>query len=168
MGTGLIIGGIVLIIIGVFALMYGTYIHGIQSTNIQECRSFTGELSQFFDSESSEICQRAPSIVMISLTAIIAGIVMIVIGGILSAIGVIRRPSPVGKTARVQVPSDNANRREEKDKLNGIDNDPGKSSGRDSPSLADELSKFVKLKEQGVLSEEEFARIKKDLLNGKS
>lgn len=57
---------------------------------------------------------KGPSIVMISSTAIIAGIVMIVIRGILSAIGVIRKPSPVGKTARVQVPSENANRREEK------------------------------------------------------
>jgi hypothetical protein len=36
-----------------------------------------------------------------------------------------------------------------------------------SPSIADELTKFAKLKEQGVLTAEEFERIKKDLLEGK-
>jgi len=34
-------------------------------------------------------------------------------------------------------------------------------------SIADELTKFAKLKEQGVLTAEEFERIKKDLLEGK-
>ncbi|MGA7367949.1 MAG: PH domain-containing protein [Nitrososphaeraceae archaeon] len=34
-------------------------------------------------------------------------------------------------------------------------------------SIADELTKFAKLKEQGVLTEDEFERIKKDLLEGK-
>jgi Bacterial PH domain/Short C-terminal domain len=41
------------------------------------------------------------------------------------------------------------------------------SSQLDSSSIADELTKLVKLREQGVLNEEEFARIKKDLLEGK-
>jgi hypothetical protein len=36
-----------------------------------------------------------------------------------------------------------------------------------SSSIADELTKFAKLKEQGVLTAEEFERIKKDLLEGK-
>ncbi len=40
-------------------------------------------------------------------------------------------------------------------------------SPSDTSSIADELTKLVKLKEQGVLSEEGFARIKKDLLDGK-
>ena len=35
-----------------------------------------------------------------------------------------------------------------------------------STSVADELTKFAKLKEQGVLTPEEFERIKKDLLEG--
>jgi hypothetical protein len=34
-------------------------------------------------------------------------------------------------------------------------------------SIADELTKFAKLKEQGALTEDEFERIKKDLLEGK-
>lgn len=34
-------------------------------------------------------------------------------------------------------------------------------------SIADELTKFAKLKEQGVLTEDEFERIKKDLIEGK-
>jgi hypothetical protein len=40
-------------------------------------------------------------------------------------------------------------------------------SATSSSSLADELTKFAKLKEQGVLTEDEFERIKKDLLEGK-
>lgn len=36
-----------------------------------------------------------------------------------------------------------------------------------SSSIADELTKFAKLKDQGVLTGEEFERIKKDLLDGK-
>ncbi len=34
-------------------------------------------------------------------------------------------------------------------------------------SLADELTKFAKLREQGVMTSEEFERVKKDLLEGK-
>jgi len=34
-------------------------------------------------------------------------------------------------------------------------------------SLADELTKFAKLREQGILTSEEFERVKKDLLEGK-
>jgi hypothetical protein len=37
-----------------------------------------------------------------------------------------------------------------------------------SYSIADELTKLMKLKEQGVLNEEEFSNIKKDLLDKKS
>ena len=37
-------------------------------------------------------------------------------------------------------------------------------SGGDSISVADELGKYAKLKEQGVLTEEEFSNLKKDLL----
>ena len=36
-----------------------------------------------------------------------------------------------------------------------------------SSSIADELTKFAKLREQGVLTAEEFERIKKDLLGGR-
>jgi predicted Zn-dependent peptidase len=35
-------------------------------------------------------------------------------------------------------------------------------------SVADELSKLLALKEKGVLTEEEFARLKKNLLDGKN
>lgn len=41
------------------------------------------------------------------------------------------------------------------------------SSQTGSCSIADELTKLMKLKEQGVLNEEEFIHIKKDLLDGK-
>ncbi len=48
MDKGLIIGGIAIPVIGVVALISGTFIHPIQPSNLQECQSFTGELGQFF------------------------------------------------------------------------------------------------------------------------
>jgi len=41
------------------------------------------------------------------------------------------------------------------------------SAKSDISSVADELSKLLALKEKGVLSDEEFARLKKDLLDGR-
>jgi hypothetical protein len=171
MGKGKIIGGTVLIVIGVLTMSWGTYIQGIQSSNIQQCKSFTGELTQLFDSETSDICQRAPSFVMISWIAMVSGIVLIVIGGVLTAVGVIRKPVQLGAAAsigvssgeRSQVEGDHERHQEE---LHESDNSRS-SYRRDSLSMADELSKLVKLKEEGALSEEEFTRIKKNLLDEK-
>jgi hypothetical protein len=47
-----------------------------------------------------------------------------------------------------------------------IRSDSYRSVNRNS-SVADELSKLGKLKEQGVITEEEFVKLKKDLLDGK-
>jgi Short C-terminal domain/Bacterial PH domain len=41
------------------------------------------------------------------------------------------------------------------------------SSNNSSSSVADELTKLAKLKEQGVITEEEFAKLKKGMLDGK-
>jgi predicted RecA/RadA family phage recombinase len=50
----------------------------------------------------------------------------------------------------------------------GIHSPPRQQSNNNiGSSIADELTKFAKLKEQGVLTAEEFERIKKDLLEGK-
>ena len=51
-------------------------------------------------------------------------------------------------------------------KSNSETNIPTQRQSENSPSIADELTKFAKLKEQGVLTTEEFERIKKDLLEG--
>ena len=42
-----------------------------------------------------------------------------------------------------------------------------RSMGVQQPSLADELSKLAKLKEQGILSEAEFSQMKQDLIKMK-
>jgi hypothetical protein len=47
---------------------------------------------------------------------------------------------------------------------NGIRSQPHQTS---ISSVADELTKLAKLKEHGVITEEEFARLKKDMLHGK-
>lgn len=44
---------------------------------------------------------------------------------------------------------------------------PSRQQSANSTSTADELTKFAKLREQGVLTEDEFERIKKGLLEGK-
>lgn len=93
MSKGLAIGGMILPVIGLFALILGTYLNGIVSRTLQECRTFAGELGQFFDRESSETCEAASSYVMSSLLAIIAGIIMIVIGGTLTAVGLTPKPA---------------------------------------------------------------------------
>jgi hypothetical protein len=49
---------------------------------------------------------------------------------------------------------------------NNIQSDSHKSDNANS-SVADELAKLAKLKEQGVITEEEFAKLKKDVLDGK-
>ena len=43
-------------------------------------------------------------------------------------------------------------------------NEPQKSN---RSSIADELTKLGKLKQDGIISEEEFARLKSELLNGR-
>lgn len=68
---GLTVGRIVLIALGIFIL----------SNNIQRCQSFTGELGQFLDTDARDVCDGSAAFIVMSLVGIIAGIIMIVIGG---------------------------------------------------------------------------------------
>lgn len=169
MGKRLTIGGIIILAVGIIVFGIGINIHSVQSSNVEQCQSFTGELGQFFDSENSDICQRAPSVLMMSLMAIVAGIAMIIIGGILSAVGAIRKsPAQVSTTQSGQVIGSPIHLVEKEE--NGVrDKNENQSSSAksDISSIADELSKLLALKEKGVLSDEEFARLKKDLLDGR-
>ena len=172
MGKGLTIGGIVILVIGIFVLIFGTYVQGVQSRNVQECQSFSGELGQFFSPENSDICQRAPSLLMMSLIGIVAGIVMIVIGGVLSAVGAIRKsPSQFAPTTTQPgqvIGSPIHPVEKEESGVRDVKENQSPSTKANILSVADELSKLLALKEKGVLTEEEFARLKKDLLDGKN
>ena len=171
MGKGLTIGGIIILIVGIIVFAIGTYIQSVQSSNVQQCQSFTGELGQFFSPENSDVCQRAPSLLMMSLTGIVAGIVMIVIGGVLSAVGAIRK-SPTQIASATTQPGQvigspiHPVEKEEHGIKKGDENQTS-SAKSDISSVADELSKLLALKEKGVLSDEEFARLKKELLDGR-
>jgi hypothetical protein len=164
--------GIVIGVIGIVVFVTGTYVYSVQSSNIQHCQLLTEELGQFLDPEVREVCQTASLSIMMSLIAVIAGIVMIVIGGVLSGVGALRKsPSRISPTAtqsgqEVGSPINSV----EKGEHGVIDEKVNQSHSAkpDIPLIADELSKLFALKEKGVLTEEEFARLKKNLLDGKN
>lgn len=91
---------------------------------------------------------------------------------VLSGIGALRKsPSRIAPTAtqsgqEVDSPINSV----EKVEHGVIDEQENQSlsTKSDIPLVADELSKLLALKEKGVLTEEEFARLKKNLLNGKN
>ena len=172
MNKELIIIGIVILVIGIIVFATGTYVYSVQSSNIQQCQLLTGELGQFLDPEVSDVCRTASSSIMMSLIAVIAGIVMIVIGGVLSAIGAIRRSSVqvAPKTTQQGQVIDSQIHPGEKDGhvVRDENENQSRSAKSDNLSVADELSKLLALKEKGVLSDEEFARLKKNLLDGKN
>jgi uncharacterized membrane protein len=172
MNKGLTIVGIAILVIGIVVFATGTYVYSVQSSNVQQCELFTGELGQFLDPEVSEVCRTAPSYIMMSLIAVIAGIVMIVIGGVLSGVGALRKsPSRIAPTTtqsgqEVGSPI-NSVEKEEHGVIDERENQ-SPSTKSDIPLVADELSKLLALKEKGVLTDEEFTRLKKNLLDGKN
>ena len=171
MNKGLTIVGIAILVIGIVVFATGTYVYSVQSINVQQCELFAGELGQFLDPEVSEVCRTAPSSIMMSLIAVIAGIVMIVIGGVLSGVGALRKsPSRIAPTTTESGQVGSPINSVEKEEHGVIDEKENQSPSTksDIPLVADELSKLLALKEKGVLSDEEFARLKKNLLDGKN
>jgi uncharacterized membrane protein len=164
--------GIVIVVIGIVVFATGTYVYSVQSSNVQQCQLITEELGQFLDPEISDVCRTAPLSITMSLTAVIAGIVMIVIGGVLSGVGALRKsPTQIASTTtqsgqEVGSPK-NSLEKEEHGIIDGKENQ-SPSTKSDIPLVADELSKLLALKEKGVLTEEEFVRLKKNLLDGKN
>jgi hypothetical protein len=65
----------------------------------------------------------------------------------------------------IQVIRSGIHRRREGEGYHGTDAVQSVPSQSDSSSIADELTKLVKLMDQGILNEEEFARLKRDVLN---
>jgi Double zinc ribbon len=86
-GTGKIVGGAIILLIGIIIAGWGLTINNIQSNNIQNCNSFIGHLSQSLNSEQAEICSKAPMYQGFSNAAIVGGLVFAGIGGLLIYIG---------------------------------------------------------------------------------
>jgi Short C-terminal domain len=109
---------------------------------------------------------------MMSLIAVLAGIVMIVVGGVLSFVGALRKSpkqiSPIRTQSGQEVDSTIGLVGQEKHDVINEEGNQSPSTKSDFPLVADELSKLVALKEKGVLTEEEFACLKKNLLDGKN
>jgi hypothetical protein len=145
---GLTIIGIAIVVIGIIVFETGTYVYSFQSSNVQQCQLLTRELGQFLDPEVSEVCRTAPFSITMSLIAAIAGIVMIVIGGVLFGVGAFRKstiqiaPTTTQSGQEVGPPSVVKDEHGVKDEREN----PIKS---DIPLVADELSKLLALKEKG-------------------
>jgi uncharacterized membrane protein len=159
--------GIVIVVIGIVVFATGTYVYSVQSSNVQRCQSLTGELGQFLDPEVSEVCRTAPLSITMSLIAVIAGIVMIVIGGVLSFVGVLRKPpTQIADTTTQSGQEVGSSMNSVEQKQHDVRTEKENqfpSTKSEIPLVADELSKLVALKEKGVISEEEFARLKRNL-----
>ncbi len=59
MGIGKIIGGIVLLITGIIIFGFSNGINNIQTQNMQQCNTFTGQLGQSLSQQNADICARA-------------------------------------------------------------------------------------------------------------
>jgi uncharacterized membrane protein len=172
MNKELTIIGIVIVVIGIVLFATGTYVYSVQSSNVRQRRLLTGELGQFLDPEVSEVCRTAPFSMTMSLVSVIAGIVMIVIGGVLSGVGALRKSTTQSAPTTTQSGQVNSSPTYpvEQGEHGVVDEKENQSPSTksDIPLVADELSKLLALKEKGVLTEEEFSRLKKNLLNGKN
>jgi hypothetical protein len=86
---GMIAGGIVLLVIGAIILIPSFYFYNLQSNNIQQCSTLTGQLDQL-DIHNREVCNNAPQFQSAAGSGILLGIVMIVPGIILIVIGAVK------------------------------------------------------------------------------
>jgi hypothetical protein len=97
---------------------------------------------------------------------------MIVIGGVLSGVGALRKsPLQIATTTTQSGQVKNSPTKTVEQEEHGVIDEKenhSSSTKSDISLVADELSKLLALKEKGVLTEEEFARLKKNLLDGKN
>ena len=86
----MIAGGIVLLILGVIIYFFSSFINNVQSNNVQQCNSFTGQLGQSLSQENAQICGRAPAYQSLSGAGILLAIIMSIIGIALIIIGTLK------------------------------------------------------------------------------
>ena len=87
---GMIAGGVVLLIFGVIIFFFSSYISSVQSNNMQQCNSFSGQLSQTLSQENAQICNRAPAYQSLGGAGILFAIIMSIIGIALLIIGAVK------------------------------------------------------------------------------
>ena len=162
MGAGKIIGGIVLLVVGVIIFGFSSNINSIQSNNIQKCNSLTGQLGQSLSQQNTEICSHAPGLQSFSMSGMLLGGLLALIGVILAIVGAIvgNRKKPQPQQQFQPPPTTPQDTRV--DTTNGSNND-----NNPTTPIVDELAKLANLKEQGVITESEFLQMKQDLIRRK-
>jgi uncharacterized membrane protein len=162
----MIAGGIVLLILGVTIYFVSSFVNSVQSNNMQQCNSFTGQLGQSLSQENAEICRGAPVYMSISGTGILLAIIISIIGIALIIIGAIsgRRKKDYAQPkqqydslaqdrTRSQtqslVPSNRHGKPIAENKNIGLETD-----------LLKELERLGDLKQKGTITEEEFQKLK--------
>src|SRR5919198_293012 len=78
MGTGKIIGGVILIIIGVI-------VYGLISNYQTQCQSFLGNVGQTFDSEYQQRCTMINFAIILAAILAVIGIVLVIVGAVSKA-----------------------------------------------------------------------------------
>ena len=59
---------IAMVVLAVILFAPSSWIKGVQSSNVQKCNSFTGQLFQTLSREDSAICHIAPALLVMSQT----------------------------------------------------------------------------------------------------
>ncbi len=57
-----------MIVLAVILFAPSSWIKGVQSSNVQKCNSFTGQLFETLSQEDSAICHMAPALLVMSQT----------------------------------------------------------------------------------------------------
>ena len=89
MRVGKIIGGIVLIILGIFVYAGSSIVNTESSQHVEECNSIIGQLGQSLDQQTVEACNNALGgqsisniFMFIAIIITIIGIVLVIIGSV--------------------------------------------------------------------------------------
>ncbi len=110
MRSGVIAGGIILIVLGIIIFGISSWIQNVQSNNIQQCNQLTGQLAQSLDSNTANTCNNATSYLAAANTGIAVAIIMIVVGIALTISGALLRKTEATKmettkTEQYNIPS---------------------------------------------------------------
>ena len=96
MRKGFLAVGIAMIVLAVILFAPSSWIKGVQSSNVQKCNSFIGQLFQTLSQEDSAICHIAPALLIMSQTLLVVSILLSILGLALVVIGAIKeRPKPM-------------------------------------------------------------------------
>ncbi|MFY9797939.1 MAG: hypothetical protein WAK17_11225 [Candidatus Nitrosopolaris sp.] len=93
---GFLAVGMAMVVLAVILFAPSSWIKGVQSSNVQKCNSFTGQLFQTLSQEDSAICHIAPALLVMSQSVLVVSILLGFLGVALVVVGAIKeRPKPI-------------------------------------------------------------------------